>query len=203
MKREVIIPVFIVILCGFIFAGSPKKAAENQEYKDIPVTVVEPSFPDYSNLEDVVDAADRIFYGVVTKRKPAFYLSGANATTGTAIKLLYTPINFNVEQMIKGSFKKIEDAYYYEMGGSNSTATLEVRGLTPLQKDDRAVVFSRNSGTGWGNYSVYPVVNGKVTIENANLPKSVAKALENAESGAAKTTMPIEEFIDLIKACIK
>ncbi|OUP80048.1 hypothetical protein B5F07_21300 [Lachnoclostridium sp. An169] len=160
---------------------------------------VNPSTPDYPEmtLEELAERSEYIVYGKVQKVKdrdlPAVLRDLLGTGDGEEPSIPVTPVEIQVEQMLKGE-RESNRIIYYQDGGIRDGSMILPSGF-PLEKGDQIIVFLDENGEGYGYRSEFPVDEGLVYgFEKDDLALfSSAQVLSAGES----ETSVIRNFISL------
>lgn len=177
----------VVILLAFIMISFNAKLQESGS--DLKQVVLSPLYPEYSAVVDITANSEMIFRGLVTERGTSKKITVKDENM-VSKKTVFTPVLLQVITPIKGEFEGLSVSYL-ELGGQTMSEIVEVSGVPPLAIDDDVFLFLQSNKTSYGKWSIYPVTNGKVTIESSRLPANVASA-------QTYTTLEADEFARVI-----
>lgn len=189
-----VVPALILLAVAFLLF-KPVKTQKVERDPNLPEPKAEVIMPQYdekliSSMAEMASDAKYIVSGVVVHRSDAVEKKITNSD-GEKVTTLYTPVVIEIDEVVKGTIRG-SSFVYMELGGMTADRKVEAYGVTPLYVDDSVFVFADKENCGQGNYSVFQILDGKITIDSSRL-------FEN-ENG--KTELSKEAFSKQIKDII-
>lgn len=181
-KKIVCSIVFTIFMLVMVGCGS-----NEQE-----VSEITPSYPNYYKLEDLIQNSSNIIHAEVQRLTTAQVVN-VKTPDGESMKTLYTPTTLSIKELVRGTMPR-DTTTYFQMGGENQDLLTIVTGHPLLQEGEEIVLFYESNGYGWGEYSVYRVNDGRVTLETDKLPDVYVQTMDTET-----TTFNVEDFLELIR----
>lgn len=179
-KKRFLLPLVMVLMIILLAFSFSKKEPEitpdiNSELPIEPTAeVIYPKYPEgVEKLEGLKESSEYILIGTVEYRGEPI-LKTVKDGEGNESEVFYTPIGLRVEEIFKGEINA-DEFIYMELGGQNSQRKIEAYGVTPLYVDDRVLLFADSEHYGYGNYSVFQIINNQISVLADRLPKEYQK----------------------------
>lgn len=216
MKKNILFTgIFTGILMIAFYAGY--KVTMHAD-KNLPVYENTSSYPEYSFAE-LVDESDVIISAEVINVGDSFMKSVPVSLTenpdDATEELSYpvTPVTLRVNTSIKGQMTS-DEFVYYEDGGITDTYIVETAGYT-MEEGYSVLLFLNDAGYGWGQQSIYPIVDDSVILNDAAIDymqgecitvEATAAINSNIRSQINSTevqVMSVNDFISVVQEIIE
>lgn len=163
---------------------------------DLPIIYYASSYPEYS-LEELVSTSENIVIGVVElvgdtiMEKMEVSTSLDPSEVDDTIYYPMTPVTVRIEDTLKGTESK--EIIYYEEGGITDTYIQLPTGYK-MTEGIEVILFLNQDGYGWGNQSIYPIVDNQVLLQESDYDMIPAKERDTMFTKTFKEQYDIEMY---------
>ncbi len=200
MRKEVKI---LVVGCALVAAAiAGRIVGTHSSEKELPVFESMALYPDLT-MQELTNRAPNILHAKVEKVENTYMYEVAVSLTDNfeeasdTVSYPVTPVTLKVIDVLKGEPEK-EYFTYIEMGGITPDFIQQPNGYA-MEEGMEVILFLNEEGFGWGEQSIFPVIDGQVILTNRALKDVGGELVSDIETESINTNIRSQLHSESVK----